>query len=201
MRALTTSMIILGACATVPAPAPQGGPRGLRASEHLDLARHYDDQAEQESRWPEDPSRGTGRWVRSWDTVAEHERLAAIHRSRAAQLGAAYDEACGDRPVSAIRVSPIQRFGMGGANTSTGVLVFLDAKAGAPDELLADLRCHRAWMMLAPADMDDCPLDMPGLFIEARGEPEGITLSFVVRDPRLVPEVQRRAAHDLHRHP
>jgi len=62
---------------------------------------------------------------------------------------------------------------------------------------MAALRCHRAWMRLAPANMDDCPLDLAGLKIDAKGGGEGITLTLGVRDQSLIPELQRRAAHDL----
>ena len=52
-------------------------------------------------------------------------------------------------------------------------------------------------MMLAPAAMDDCLLDLPGLQVDARGDDTGITVSISVRNPKLVSEVHRRAAHDL----
>jgi hypothetical protein len=137
------------------------------------------------------------RWARTWDSGAEHERLAAIHRSQAAQLNAAYEEACGARPYEDTAVSPIQRWGTGGTNTRTGVIIYLDPRAGGPDQLLADLRCHRAWMMLAPAGMEACPLDLPGLVIDASGDEGGIVVKLSVRDPKLVRELQLRAAKDL----
>ena len=75
--------------------------------------------------------------------------------------------------------------------------MYLSPDAGSPDRLLARMKCHRAAMMLAPSDMDDCPLDLPDIVLDARGDTEGITISIVARDPKLVPELQRRAAHDL----
>lgn len=197
MRLTLVPMLLLAACASSPRPAPQGGPRGLRASEHLDLARDYDAQAHAAHHWPDAGETGEMRWARTWDSGAEHERLAAIHRSQAAQLHAAYDEACGTRAVEDISVSPLQRWGKGGNNTAQGAVIYLDVRAGGPDKLLADLRCHRAWMMLAPAGMESCPLDLPGLVIDAHGDSDGIVVSLSVRDPNLVPELQRRAAHDL----
>lgn len=197
---LVISSVCLVACATTPAPPPKGGPRGLHASEHLDAARRYDESSRQ-SGWPDDPGPGPSgagiRWVRSWDTSVEHERLAKLHRGKAAELQAAYTEACGERPLEQLSISPLQRFGVGGWNTTTGVILYLTPKAGDPDRLLADLKCHRAWMMLAPAAMEDCPLDLPGLALDARGDTDGITVSLIVRDPSLVAELQRRAAHDL----
>jgi len=75
--------------------------------------------------------------------------------------------------------------------------VYLAPDAGPPDLLLAKMKCHRAAMMLAPGGMDDCPLDLPDITLDARGDTDGITVAIGVRDPRLVPELQRRAAHDL----
>ncbi|MCX5746007.1 MAG: hypothetical protein NT062_26310, partial [Proteobacteria bacterium] len=127
----------------------------------------------------------------------DHERLATIHRSEAAALHAAFDEACGTREASEISISPLQRYGISGSNTERGVVIYLDPKAGSPDHLLLDMRCHRAWMMLSPTKMEDCPLDLPGIQIDARGDAEGIAVSITVQDPTLVGELQRRAAHDL----
>lgn len=199
MRAL--AFILLAACATTQPQPPAGGPRGLHASEHLDVAAQHESAAKEESRWPDTFAAATATghsipWFRSWDSAAEQERLAAIHRTKAAALQAAYEEACGTRPADQTTVSPLQRYGTGGWNTATGVIVYLTPTV-SPDALLSELRCHRAWMMLAPAGMDDCPLDLPGLAFDARGDGEGITLSIIVRDPALVAELQRRAAHDL----
>lgn len=196
--------IFLVACATTtPAQAPHrvGGPRGLHASEHRDLAREHDAIAREQRSFPVvtpmtpgDPT-SPQVWYRSWDPANDHERLARIHRSEAAALEAAYAEACGTRDLEKVAVSPLARHRIGGWNTSTGVILYLSPLAGAPETLLADLRCHRAWMMLAPTGtMDDCPLDLPGLHIDARGDEGAITLVLTVHDPKLVLELQRRVA-------
>src|SRR5690242_10260382 len=96
---------LLAGCATAPRPQPKGGPRGLRASEHLEAARDQDELAKQASTWHEPAPVAPGGpldtmslpWVRSWDTADEHERLAAVHRSKAAELEAEYEDACGSR--------------------------------------------------------------------------------------------------------
>jgi hypothetical protein len=201
--------VFLAACATTTTTStPKGGPRGLRASEHREVAAQHDEQARERSTWP-DRSMVAGAgpdtrdqpiampWYRSWDTAAEHERLASFHRSKAAELEAAYAEACGEKPGAEVTVSPLARYGLGGWPTANTVIVYLSPSVGTADQLLAALKCHRAFMMLAPADMDDCPLDLPGLQVDARGDTDGITVSLSVKDPALIPELKRRTAHDL----
>jgi hypothetical protein len=203
MRNLLFLLVV--ACATTAPPPPAGGPRGLRASEHLDAARQHDELSRERSTWPQTSTMTPGGvdtpkaspWFRTWDTTAEHERLAREHRGQAAALEAAYEDACGTHPIEHVSVSPLLRYRTGGWNTSTGVIVYLSPLAGTADELLASLRCHRAWMMLAPAAMDDCPLDLPGLQIDARGDAEGITLALSVRDRKVLAELQRRVARQI----
>ena len=193
-------LLLLTACATTPAPAPRGGPRGLRASEHLEIARQHDELARERMAMPAsfDARDGNGMvWTRAWDPNSEHEQIAKAHRSEAAALHAEYEEACGTRPLEEVSVSPLQRYATGGWPTSAGIIMYLSPAAGSPDKLLADLKCHRAWMMLAPSDMDDCPLDLPGIVLDARGVSNGVTVSIVVRDAKLVDELHRRAAHEL----
>lgn len=200
-------LAVLAGCASTPRPEPKGGPRGLRASEHLEAARDQDELANQaSSTWPEPAPIAPGGplgtmtvpWVRSWDTADEHQRIAAVHRSKAAELEAEYEAACGMRSHDEAAISPLVRYAIGGWATSTGVIIYLSREAGPPDRLLADMKCHRAWMMLAPAlDMDDCPLDLPGLVLDAHGDQAGITLSITVHDLALVDELHRRAAREL----
>ena len=208
MRTHLLIPILLAACGGPAKPAPQGpGSRGLRATEHLDAAREHDELAHERSMYPDvHQDDGTGRvdqllvgvpWHRTWDTSEDHERLASIHRSAAAALQAEYEEACGTRPISEVSVSPIVKYGIGGSPTPDGIELYLSNGAGGPEKLLADMRCHRAWMMLAPSDMEACPLDLAGIHVDATGAKDGITVTITVRDRSLVPELQRRAAHDL----
>jgi len=201
--------ILLAACATTtPMSTPKGGPRGLRGSEHLDVAAQHSQEARNQSTWPDTSIVAAGApdtagqpvvmpWFRTWDTAAEHERLAAIHRSQAAQIQAAYDEACGDRPIAEVAVSPLARHGIAEWSTASAVILYLSPQAGTPDQLLAAMKCHRAYMMVAPTDMDDCPLDLPGLELDARGDTGGVTVSLSVKDIALLPELKRRTAHEL----
>jgi hypothetical protein len=203
MRLFALATLLIG-CATAPRPEPRGGPRGLRASEHLDAASQHDAMARERETWPDTRPGGPGDlrpvpmpWYRSWDTAGDHDRSAAIHRAQAAEIHAQYDEACRDTPASDAQSSPLQVYGVGGWNTTTGVIVYLSPDAGPPDRLIARMKCHRAAMLLAASNMEDCPLDLPDIAIDARGDEGGITVSIVVRNPDLVPELQRRAAHDL----
>jgi hypothetical protein len=206
MRALL--LLLITACATTP-PTERGGPRGLRSDQHLDAATRHDDLAAQRSTWPRRSDAAPGSietglpvvWYRTWDTAAEHERLAREHRSQAVALQAGFDAACAGTPIEHIRVSPLLRFRTDGWNTANGVVVYLSPLAGTADELLAALRCHRAYMMVVTDPMmDDCPLDLPGLQINARGDATGITLVLGVNDPALVPELQRRVAKQAEQH-
>lgn len=191
----TLAWLLLAACATSP-PAPKGGPRGLRASEHMEEAHTHDELARH--RFTGHDENG-GPWVRQWDTASENEQAAAVHRSHAAALRAVYDRACKDRTPAEASISPLDRYGIGGSVTSTAVVFYLDPRAGPPDRLLADLECHRAWMMLAPEDDDGDPLDLAGLVIDAKGDLDGITVSIVVADPAVFGELQRRATRLLER--
>ena len=141
-----------------------------------------------------------GPWVSHWDTGSEDEQAATVHRSHAAALRATYEQACKDRTPAEASISPLERFGVGGSVTTNAVVFYLDASAGPSERLLADLECHRAWMMLAPEADDTDPLDLPGLAIDAAGDLDGITVSLATRDADIVPELRRRAAHLLERH-
>jgi hypothetical protein len=199
------SCLFLSACASSIGEKP--GPRGLSADQHLAIANREDERASQVAHWPERQGRLegdnpadpllAGTWFGTWDTVPEHERAASVHRAAAAELDAEYEQACGGLPSEVAAVSPLQRYGVGVTATDGGVLVLLSPEAGPPDRLLSAMRCHRAWMMLGRTLMDDCPLDLPGLQVSARGDANGIELTITVADPGLVGELQRRAAHDL----
>lgn len=199
----TLLLFSITACAGPVSESPSG-PRGYRADQHLRMAARSDQRASELTQWPETRPGADGAyplpspWYGTWDTAAEHRRLAAVHRSAAAQLEAEYQEACADVPEGEIPVSPLQRYGVGGNAVPEGTLVILRPEAGPPDRLLKAMRCHRAWMMMQQrTDMADCPLDLPGIRVSARGDDRAIEVTIAVSDPALVPELRRRAAHDL----
>jgi hypothetical protein len=208
MRSPWFLVVLAIGCAPTPATThsiANPGSRGLRAGDHLDAARDHERRAQELARWPDarrsesgrfdDPT--TGLWYRAFDTAKEERRLAESHRTAAAAQHAEYAEACGDRPLSEVSVSPLSRYGIGGTNTETGVIVYLMPEAGAREQLLVALRCHRAWMMIETMNMEDCPLDLAGIQIEAYGDKSGASVEITTKDPKLVAELQRRTAHEL----
>ena len=200
----TITLCLVAACgATTLQEKP--GPRGLRADQHLAIASREDARADELAHWPAqrvgglEPASGAV-WVGTWDTAAEHRRNARAHRTDAAALEAEYEQACGDSPGELVSVSPLVRYGVGNRDIPNGTAVLLAPEAGPPDKLLSAMRCHRAWMMLGRTDMDDCPLDLPGLRVDARGDRSVIELELTVDAPQLVTELRRRAAHELEAH-
>lgn len=197
----------LAACSQSVPPKPTSpASRGLRADQHLDAAREHARRAQELTRWPDARRNDVGRyddpnsglWYRAFDQAKDERRMSDIHRGKAAEIQAEYDAACAGIEPASIRVSPLTRFGVGGTPTEDGVIVYLAPDAGPADRLLTELRCHRAWMMLSEnAGMASCPLDLPGLRVEAHGDPKGISVQLHVRDPKLVPELQHRAEHEL----
>ena len=193
-RALT--LVLVCGCATT---APSAGPRGMRASDHLEAAREHSEAAANRGRWPEPVPTGTVAsppWFYYWQ-AGEDERLAQMHRSAAARLEAEYQDACGSTPAAEAAVSPLVRYAIGGAPIADGAVVYVSTDAGTPDALLAAMRCHRAWMMLGRTMMDDCPLDLPGIEVVAHAGPGAIEISITTRDTAQVPELQRRVAKDV----
>lgn len=198
------SLLMLAACATNPPVAHRPPSRGLHADEHLDAARDHRRRADELTRWPEARRNDVGRfddpnsglWYRAWDQAEEERSAAANHESAAAQLHAAFDEACAGIAPDHVRVSPLQRHGLGGMAIPDGVILYLDREAGPPEQLLKELRCHRAWMMLSEAGMENCPLDLPSIHIQAYGDTTGVSIEIHAKQA-MVPELQRRAAVHL----
>jgi len=187
--------LLIAACVST-STGPSGGPRGLRASEHIEEAHSHDELARHRFAGNEEDG---GPWVRHWDTASENEQAAAVHRSQAAALRAAYEQACRGRTAAQASISPFDRYAIGGTATAGTVVFYLDASAGPADRWVADIECHRAWMMLAPEDDEADPLDLPGLVIDAKGDRNGITVSIEARDPDVAGELHKRAAHLLER--
>src|SRR3954463_8448901 len=88
--------LVVTACATATTATEKPGTRGLRADQHLQAASREDQRAAELTRWPDtrraaggttiDQQLAAGAWYGTWDTAAEHRRLAQVHRSAAAEL-------------------------------------------------------------------------------------------------------------------
>jgi hypothetical protein len=204
MRTILVAALLTACAPAAMPPAQNSGSRGPRVDDHIQAARDHEQRAAELARWPErrsditsydDPA--TGLWYRAFDTAKEEQRLAMAHRSAAAELQAEYNEACGERPLAEVSISPITRYGIGATQTATGVVIFLGVEAGTRQELMAALRCHRAWMMIDHGGMADCPLDLAGIELEAYGDATGVSLEITSPDPRVVTELQRRTAREL----
>jgi hypothetical protein len=181
---------------------PEIGSRGLHASEHRQLANYHSDAANQQRVMSDRRSNGIDNgmpspWYRSWGSDEDHEQMAQFHRAEVKAINAQYTSACGSISDVNAAVSPLAKFGMGGWATQSGAIVYLSPDSGTPEQLMQAIACHRAWMMLAPANMENCPLDLPGLQFDVRGDGESITLSLTVADRALVPELQRRVASEM----
>lgn len=203
MRTSLSVFLLIAAC-TTPSPRHDPTSRGPRASDHLVMADDHSTRSTELGRWPDrketqapDGQLAAGNWSRSFNTTELEARRAQVHRGEAAALHAEYDEACKDRSSADIAMSPLRRYGKGGTPTHDGARVFLSSYPGRPDALMAEIRCHRAWMRLGHAAMDSCPLDLPGLNVHAHGDEGGVTVEISIKDPALVPELQRRTMLDL----
>ena len=193
---------LLTACPSSMAPSVREGPRGPRASDHYAAAREQDELARERLTVPPEPRFEPGaqemrvRPYQSRSTAAELERLATTHRAQAAALEEEYEEACGGVPFGKASSSPFRRYAIGSLNTDTGVMLYL--RAGIqPEELQTEIRCHRAWLMIAPStSSDDSALDLPDLQLDVKRVTEGLSVSVTV-DARLLPELRRRLARDL----
>jgi hypothetical protein len=201
----TLALVLLVGCGAT-SPEPVEGPRAIRTAEHLEEARKHDEIARSRTSWPVtrevtpgDPTTTTPAmpWITKWAPESDHERIAKAHRSEVAANEVEYQNACGQREVEKVVGSPLTRHRVGGWNTDDGVVVLLSPLAGSEKQLLADLRCHRAWLMAGVGVDKDSPLALPGLLVDAKGNQDGITLTITTRDKKMIPELQRRVLRGL----
>lgn len=202
LRAMVAALLIpTTSCAANRAAGTR--PEDMTATEHLEKARESSLRASAGYRVA---ARRTGPygvtnvathwypWYSYWDAGAEYAALADAHRAAAEELQVRYDSACalaprGSESLSSLdyvtHVDPLER----------GIVVQLAPQAGAPDAVLAALRCHRAWLMLEPhAGNVDEPLLVPSLVLVAHAIPTGTLVMLTVTDDRQVGELRRRVA-------
>jgi hypothetical protein len=131
----------------------------------------------------------------SWDPDEEHRALAAAHRDAAEQLKLQYESACSLVPRGLEAMSPLDGFTTSTSPIEHGIVFHLSPQAGAPDVVLARLRCHRAWLRLAPNDVAaDSPLLVEGVTWMTHAGANGVEVMATARDDRNRDELARRAA-------
>lgn len=200
MMALTrsASFVVLLGCSSSAKPPPEA-PRDLHATEHREAAEAHVARAAELARLTDALGGPTDRiedpvnelWVRS---VAE-ESAASEHLAEAERIENDAATACAGMTEDQKQRSPIQRFAIGWLPKEDGVVVLLPTTAGAPDKLVAELRCHRLWMQLGRAPADRCPLDLGGVDVVAYGDLRGISVELTPRDRAQVAEIQRRTEY------
>jgi hypothetical protein len=126
------------------------------------------------------------------DVAAQHHDLERSHSAAANALQKAYQTACQDRSVAEAEISPLYRYGEGGAITDHGIVVDIRATSQSAQTLTAEVACHQAWMMIAPSNMADCPLDLPNVNVKVVSDSNGLHFDLSAADPYLVNELQRR---------
>jgi len=139
-------------------------------------------------------------WYYYWDPALDHLDLADGHAKAAATLEADYEASCLLVARGLEAISPMELYATGSAPLDNGVVVHLMAAAGPPDMLLAELRCHRAWLRLAPRPgAADNVLMLDGLLIVVHATSEVVEVMFTVGDRALVPELRRRTQATVER--
>jgi len=198
-----TLIFAAGACAT---GSHGTRPGDMTAAEHTAAAREHSEQVTGMRSHPYYPGPyygnswgygygyGSYPWHYSWDPDEEHRSLAAAHRDAAEQLKLEYEAACTLIPRGLDARSPLE------LATSTspfdrGVVFHLSEQAEPPEVVLTRIRCHRAWLQLAPNDAAaDSPLLVEGVTWMTHAGARGVELMATARDDRGRAELARRAA-------
>ena len=130
-----------------------------------------------------------------WSPDDEHRALAEAHRDSAEQLKLQYDAACATLPAGAAASSPLETSTMSTSPIEGGIVFHLGEAAGPPDRLLAQLRCHRAWLKLAPTPgAADDPLQVDGVTWLARAGRAEVEVRAIASGDSARAELARRAA-------
>lgn len=207
-RLLVPFLVLAGSCAT----AHHGTrPGDMTAAEHLDNARSH---TEQISGWRGTyrgvygghhagywgPGSGWYPWYYSWDPDEEHRALAAAHRDAADQLKLQFEAACAYFPRGLEVESPLDSFTTSISAIPSGVVFHVSDRAGSPDAVLASLRCHRAWLQLAPNPAAaNNPLLIEGVKWMTHAGRDDVEVMATARDDGAAAELARRSALTLER--
>lgn len=199
-------ILITAACG---AASPGTRPADMTASQHLAAASEHSQQITGTRAhggfiggypgWAYYGYRGFGYsypWHYTWDPDEEHRALAAAHRDAAEQLKLQYETACAAVPRALEASSLLDAFVSGGSPLDRGVVFHLSEQAGPPELVLAQLRCHRAWLQLSPtAEAADSPLLVEGVTWTTHAPASaGVEVMATAKDERSAAELRRRAA-------
>ena len=139
--------------------------------------------------------RGWYPWSYYWEPGREYRQLLDAQVPAKDALLQRHRAACETIPDRIQALSPFESYAFGSARLDDGVLVHLVPDAGPPDALLVALRCHEAWLRLAPRDSardDVLGVDGISLVVDASGR-DTIEVMIVGSDRRAVDELERRA--------
>lgn len=198
---IPAACVVLVACASTRPSAVK--PESMTASEHLAQAREHSEAARSEARtYPAPYSSSSYPWYYYWNPGEDHRALAAAHRDAADELRLSYEAACASVPRDRAASSPLDRYSRSMHAMAKGVVFHLHGDAGAPEAVLAELRCHRAWLMLEhTASQRDNPLLVPGIVFVVHAGGDGIEVMIGVDDLAQLPELTRRAQLTIERRP
>lgn len=186
--------LLLAATAACAGPRATGAgtrPDDMTAEQHRTSARRHDEIGRQ---GPYLRGRAWAPWTYSWDPATEHLAERDAHLAAAVTLDTRYREACSDVPVGAESGSPLSGRAISATPIDGGVLLLLDPAAGPPDQVLAEIRCHRAWLVLEdrPGLVDDVvALDHVRYAAQVRDETIELRITTTSRDD--LEELRRRA--------
>lgn len=217
MRALQTVpigvAIALGACATSSGTRPDD----MTAAEHRRDARRHDRIRESApyirssyfGGYYSDPSWGHPRggsywnhgfypwsytWSSDWNAAASHATEAEEHEVAADVLEKRYRDACSLVAQDSAAQPPLDRYVRAVTPTEQGVVLRLSNDAGPPDVLLAEIRCHTAWLQLVqrPGATRDVTA-VKGVEYSVRADADAISVTLTATDPTSIAELRRRA--------
>lgn len=160
--------------------------QGMRASSNSGMPRsnpHRWDQPYNGQSWYP--------WYYYWDPNSEHQQLEAARISDAIELE--YHAACAGIPETAQARSPLDMYAVESTRLRDGVIVRLDVDAGPPEVLLVSMRCHRAWLRLAPREAaSQDMIAVAGVKVVVHAGRDGIEVMFS-NGEAAVAELDRRA--------
>jgi hypothetical protein len=186
------ALAVTSACAGPRATGAGTRPDDMTADEHRVSARRHDEIGRQ---GPYLRGRAWAPWTYSWDPATEHLAERDAHLAAAETLETRYRKACADVPVGAESGSPLSGRAISASPIDGGVLLLLDPAAGPPDQVLAEIRCHRAWLVLEdrPGLADDV-VALDHVRYSAQVRDEAIELRVTARSKDQVEELRRRAS-------